>query len=270
MRDALGALAWTGVVLAALVALRGGWYRHATTISFGVCMAFYSLTGENYISLIPIGGVRDPLNTSERIWGATSAVIAGCALMGALMAIRRKSRDPGSDEWTDPDLHQRLMMLVLGAAGSVAIINLTLVHSSFPPSADFLADYGHVFNVVLYEAVFSIWIGLPAGFLAWTVVRSELGKLRFVVGVGGIFAVAWSAWKIIGTGLVWAADIHVAENSPISVTLGLLALSFCMVGTLLLGLEAAFRVWRAGRTYRTARALEDRRLRHRSTGEEAA
>lgn len=270
MRDALGALAWIGVGLAVLVALRGGWYRHATTISFGVCMAFYCLTGENYISLIPVDGVRDPMNTAERIWGATSAVLAGCALMGALMAIRRNSRDPDGSDWTDPVLHQRLMMVVLGAAGSVAVISLSLVHSDLEPSANFIADYGHMFNIVLYEIAFATWIGLPAGFLAWTVMRSELGVLRYLVGVGGMFAVAWAVWKIIGTGLIWLADVHIAETSPVSVTLGLLALCFCMVGTLLLGLEAAFRVWRAGRSYRSARALEDRRLRHHHSNEEVA
>lgn len=270
MKDALGALAWVGVGLAVLVALRGAWYRHATTISFGVAMVFYSLSGENYIGLIPVNGDRDPLNTAERMWGATSAVLAGCALMGALMAIRYNSRDPDRSEWADPGLHQRVMMLVLGAGASVAVVSLSLVHSDLAPSANFIADYGHMFNVVLYEIAFATWIGLPAGFLAWTVVRSELGVLRYVVGVGGILAVAWVIWKIIGTGLIWIADVHVADNSPVSVILGLLALSFCMIGTLLLGLEAAVGMWRDGRSYRSARALEDRRLRHHHPGEEVA
>jgi hypothetical protein len=138
---------------------------------------------------------------------------------------------------------------------------MTLVHADLGPSANFLSDYGHHFNVVLYEAVFAIWIGLPAGFLGWTVVRSELGPLRFLVGLGGLCGVGWAVWKFAGTALIWIADVHMAEASPVSVTLGLLALGFCVSGSVLLGLEAAFQVWRAGRTYRTARALEDSRLR---------
>jgi hypothetical protein len=261
MNTLLGALSWTGVALGILIALRGGWYRRATTIVFGVCITFYCLTGENYLALVPDNGVRHLMTNAERMWGATSAVLAGCALVGALIAIRRNSIDPDGDEWTDPELHQRVMILVLGAAASVAIINLTLVHADLAPSANFLSEYGHHFNVVLYEAVFAIWIGLPAGFLGWTVVRSELGPLRYLVGLGGLFGVAWAAWKFLGTALIWISDIRIAETSPISVTLGLLALGLCVSGSLLLSLEAAFQVWRAGRTYRTARALEDRRLR---------
>jgi hypothetical protein len=261
MNALLGALAWGGVALGILIAARGGWYRRATTISFGACITFYCLTGENYLALVPRDGVRHLMTNSERIWGATSAVLAGCALVGALIAIRRNSLDPDGDEWTDPDMHQRLMVLILGAAASVALVNMTLVHADLGPSANFLADYGHHFNVVLYEAVFAIWIGLPAGFLGWTVVRSELGPLRFLVGLGGLCGVGWAVWKFAGTALIWIADVHMAEASPVSVTLGLLALGFCVSGSVLLGLEAAFQVWRAGRTYRTARALEDSRLR---------
>ncbi|HEY9314967.1 hypothetical protein [Williamsia sp.] len=262
MSQALGALAWTGVALGMVLAVRGGLYRQTATAAFGVCIVFYCLTAENYTNLVPDDGVRQVMNTSERIWGATSAVIAGCALVATLMAIRRGNSEPIAGKHDITDLNQRIMLLVVAAAASIAVINLSLVHSELTPSSDFITDYGHMFQVAVYQAVFAFWIGFPAGYLGWTVVRSELGPLRYLVGIGGVFGVLWATWKVFVTALIWIADINVAETSPVSVLLGFLALAFCVFGSLLLALTASFSAWRTGRTYRTARAIEDRRLRH--------
>ncbi|WP_020106848.1 hypothetical protein [Nocardia sp. 348MFTsu5.1] len=262
MSQALGALAWVGVALGMMLAVRGGWYRQTATAAFGVCIVFYCLTGENYSTLVPEDGVRQAMNTSERIWGATSAVIAGCALVATLMAIRFGDNESDHGGRSGPDLNQRIMLLVVAAAASIAVINLSLVHSELTPSSDFLADYGHMYQVVVYQAVFAFWIGFPAGYLGWTVVRSELGPLRYLVGFGGLCGVLWAIWKVFVTALIWIAGIHIAESSPVSLCLGFLALAFCVFGSLLLALTASFSAWRTGRTYRTARAIEDRRLRH--------
>lgn len=262
MSQALGALAWMGVALGAMLAIRGALYRQTATTAFGVCVAFYCLTGETYTALVPDDGVRHVMSTSERIWGASSAVIAGCALVASLMAIRRGNSNPGSDLHNDPDLNQRIVLLVVAAAASIAVINLALVHSTLAPSANFLSDYGHMYQVAMYQVVFAIWIGFPAGYLGWTVVRSELGPLRYTVGFGGLCGVLWAIWKIIVTATIWIGRVDIAENSPVSVTLGFLALAFCVIGALLLGLTASFSAWQNGRTYRNARAIEDRRLRH--------
>lgn len=262
MSQALGALAWIGVALGAMLAIRGALYRQTATTAFGVCVGFYCLTGETYTALVPEHGVRELLNTSERIWGATSAVIAGCALVATLMAIRRGNANPDADIHNDSDLNQRIVLLVVAAAGSIAVLNLSLVHSTLAPSADFLSDYGHMYQVAVYQVIFAVWIGFPAGYFGWTVVRSELGPLRYIVGIGGICGVLWAIWKIIVTATIWIGGIDIAENSPVSVTLGFLALAFCVMGALLLGMTASYAAWQNGRIYRNARAIEDRRLRH--------
>lgn len=262
----LGAACWSFALVGLVVAARGGWYQNVIPVAFGMCLLFYSLTGENYVPLTDPG--RSPLTTPERTWGATSAVLGGCACVGVMMALRQKEqRDAGLDEWTDSRLQRRLLFLVLLASVSIAAINMGLSRYNLAPSSNFLTDYGRLPGVVVYEIVFAAWIMIPVGTLGWTAFKApRIGPARWLVAVGGLFGVIWGAWKIAGVIAILTTGSHVADESPVSVALGLSTLTTNIVGVV--ACVAYFLVVnrRGSQWYQRQRDAEDAYLRRSRFG----
>lgn len=256
----LGPLCWVFAGIGVLVAIRGGSIGNVLPVAFGICLTFYSLTGETYVPLAD--PERTALTTPERMWGATSAVLGGFAMVGVLMALRRIENRRSGDQWTDKWLHHRLLFLVLLMSVSIATINLGISRYDLAPSSNFLTDYGQLPGVVFYEVVFAAWIMIPVGALGWMAYSTEaLPPVRWLIVIGGTTGVLWGAWKIFGVFFVLGTGDHLTVESPISVWLGLTTLGTCIIG--IVGCAGSFYVIqrRDREIYQRARHVEDEGLR---------
>lgn len=258
---------WVFVAVGLAVAVFGGFFGGEIPAAFGTCLTFYSLTGENYVPLLTSPD-RTPISTAARTWGATSAVIGGCALVGVVLALQRR-RDRRADATFDEtrvDIHlqRRVLFLALMAGVSIAIIHLGLSKYDLAPSANFLTDYSNRPGVFIYELVFAIWIMYPVFELARAALGSpEVGYFRWLVVIGGVTGLAWGTWKIVGVFVLALTGDHVPVESPISVSLGLVTLVTIFAG--LVGSVGSTLVFGPGwlSRYRARRAEEDRTLRLR-------
>lgn len=255
---------WTEIVLllgslvGALIAVGGIWRRRVSSLALGACIVSYSFTGMTYVPLL-----RDqPLSVMDRMWGASTAVLAGAALVGVLVTMRTGETVRGQERL-------RLWSMITGMA---ALLSLAGIYYSLrryallPPSTDFLNAYAHLTGVAIYQGIFAIWISLPATALGITALTSpQLGGPRWIVCAGGIAAALWGLWKIIGVGWNLAFNEHIKLESPVSVLLGLSALVLCVTGMALVGLRGAQEARRNRQAYLKQVAHDDALFRFSGT-----
>lgn len=250
--DVLEAALIVGLGAGIVIASLGIFHSRVSSLALGACVVSYSLTGLTYIPLLY--QPASPLSVMDRMWGAMTAVLAGAALVGVVMAALL-----GEDTSRAGRVRTWAMVTTMFALLSLAGIYFSLrAYSQLPPSTDFLNDYAHLTGVVIYQCIFAVWIAFPAGALGVSNVRArQLGWPRWLVFAGGMSGVCWGVWKI--TGVLWnrVLDEHIRLESPVSVTLGLIALVLCVAGLIMVGVRGRRELRTDRAHYIRRRSLED-------------
>lgn len=242
-------IAWLGALVGAGVAGIGLRRRNVVTTVMGVALFGNAMTLGVFAPLLSLQGVREPIPHSARIQGACWAIAGGAAMLAVLTTVIR-DQGPGSVTARRPI---RWIVATAAAAAASLIAVPVCLASAQEPSDDFLNAYGYLPGVLVYELLFALWLGAPMATLAIVLWSSDLGRLRLVTLSGCVVGVIWACWKIAGAILRYVADVELAAQSPVSVTLGCLAVVLGIGGIALL----ALRVVHETRAYDRRRRMQD-------------
>lgn len=197
----------------------------------GIGFIFYALALNTYAPLLPIG-TRTPLETADRIWGATFTVIGGWALLTLLTATIYAERN-GKHDWGAPGIKRDFSILASAAVISTLVLRVAL-SGDYAPSTDFLNEYGSDPPVMVYQVIFVLWMVVPfglLGYLTWTHTAEHTAKVgRILTVIGCQISVVWGVWKLFGVGAHLAGYDRIDIESPISVSLALIACFFLVSG----------------------------------------
>ncbi|MFE3194007.1 hypothetical protein ACFXHA_33735 [Nocardia sp. NPDC059240] len=254
MGETIAGVSWLGFLVGTVVFGRGMWHGRKTQQLLGIGIAFYALTMRLFARL-GVSGVRQPMDTEERVWAATFAVAAGTAMLALLLVILKEQQD-------SLRTHRRRLAALCAAAvaSTVALRTITwLPGPEWPPSNDFLNAYGGDLRVVGYELIFAAWLGLPLGALGMFVFRFQRGFTRWATVVGCVLGVGWAGWKVAGTAVRYCTGDAIPLESPVSVATALTALTLLIGGLLSGQIGGALRRARETREYTLARRADDER-----------
>lgn len=228
----------------------------ADSAALGLCIVAYSFTAHTYLPLLY--DPPQPLSVLDRLWGAASAVLAGAALVGVVLAVHFADRPSEGDRG-----RRWAMITALAALLSLAGLYYSLApYAALPPSIDFLNTYADLVGVQVYQCIFALWIGIPVSALGLSTLRTPMGWPRWFVVLGGCTAVLWAVWKVVG--VVWAGVLDhppIRPESNISVTLGLSTLILCVFGFVMVGVRGGFARRNGRRRYDEQLRREDDRFR---------
>jgi len=249
------ALFAAGIVLL----LRGLILQRRERSLLGVGFIFYALALRTYAPLLPIG-TRTPLETEDRIWGATFTVMGGWALLTLMTATIHAYRTNEVD-WSKPAIKRDFAVLAIAAVASTFILRVAL-SGGYAPTTDFLNEYGSDPAVMVYEIVFVLWMVVPFGLLGYLTWKhtDDFGRSLTVIGCG--VSVAWGAWKLIGVGAHLVGYDRIDIESPVSVALALTACFFVVSGLSLFTVRRVAKQVNLLLRYGWRRMIDD--ARHRS------
>jgi len=244
-------IAWLGALVGAGVVGIGLRRRNVVTTVMGVALFGNAMTLSVFAPLLSLHGVREPIPHSARIQGAYWAIAGGAAMLAVLSTVLRDQDPDGTG------IRPLRWIAAIAAAAALSVIAVPVcLASAREPSDDFLNAYGYLPGVLVYELLFALWLGAPMATLAIVLWRSDLGRLRLVTLSGCLVGMIWACWKTVGAMLRYIADIQLAAQSPVSVTLGCLAVGLGIGGIALLALP----VVRETRAYDRRRRMQDLRL----------
>ena len=240
-----------GVIMSLVGTVFGIARSRTSAVAFGTCIIGYSLTVLTFAKLA--NNPPEPVTMLDRMWGAITAVIAGSALLGAVITtMRRDVQARRAHQWC-------MAVALAGILSTIAIYYCLRPYAQLPPSADFLNEYGRHWQIMVYQCLFAAWIAAPVGALGVTAFMDLTGAARWMAGVGGVAGMVWGGWKIVG--LVWVAVLggeHMPMASPVSMMLGVTTQVLCMCGIVLIWIQGLLHTRKRRSRYWHRRARADR------------